>query len=101
MYNVRMAKKFSGKKFSSEHTTATDSAVDIIEAAKKLDEVTKIVLGPIRQCRGGKGTRTLKTKEIPAGLEIVVRGGSTVQTLWIYTTSQKEISRITKTVFYK
>jgi hypothetical protein len=79
-----MGKKFSGKKFSKEHTTATDAAVPIVKLAEKLPEVDKIVLGPITQCSSGRGAKALKIKEIPAGLEISVRGGSTAQKLWLY-----------------
>jgi len=38
----------AGKKFTSSHTTLIDAAEELVDAAAKLSEVTKISLGEIK-----------------------------------------------------
>ncbi len=79
-----MAHKFAGKKFSGSHTTVIDAAVDLVKGADRNEFVTKISLGIIRQCRPCRGQQRIKLKKIPVGLEIVVRGNTYVQTIYLF-----------------
>ena len=79
-----MSKKFTAKKITNSHTTVIDAAVSIVQIAEKCEFVEKISLGIIRQCRTGRGHQNIKYSEIPVGLEIVVRGNSYVQTIYLF-----------------
>lgn len=76
-----------GRKISDSHQTIIDDAKIVIEAAKKDENVTKIVIGEIINLSGGKPR--LKFKAIPAGFQITVRGIGMQQTLFIYTKDPK------------
>ena len=77
--------KRSGGKFADSHTTVIDAAVDLVDAAAKLPEVSKIGLGLISQAGRGRGARSFKASEELACLFIKVRGNSSVQDIRIYT----------------
>jgi hypothetical protein len=86
-----MTIKLSGLKISGKHTTVIDAAEAVVKAASKLPEVKKISLGIIRCSQtGGRSPRNIKIKDTDAGLEIMVRGSSYVQTIWIYLVNPKE-----------
>jgi|AntAceMinimDraft_11_1070367.scaffolds.fasta_scaffold02678_5 hypothetical protein len=80
----------NGPKFSGSHQTFIDEAKPLILAAKKDDVITKIIIGRIRSVTTSK--RSIKCKEIRAGVEITVRGASAIQTLLFYTKAQDTIS---------
>jgi len=80
-----MSKKLAGKKYCGSHSTVIDAAYAVVSALEKQSSVDKISLGIIRSCRASSDKRNIKTKRIPAGLEMVVRGNSYVQTIYIYT----------------
>ena len=80
-----------GNKINRSHSTLIESAEIVVMTAKKQVQVTKVVLGPIKSLRSGK--RRLKIFFIPAGLEIMVRGGSEVQKLYVYTHVPEVVSK--------
>lgn len=90
---------YAGGKFNGNHTTAIEAAVPVIKAANKHTEVSKIVLGPIDQTRQGSGAKRMKIADIPAGLELTIRGGSRVQTIFIYTKKQHEVASVLHRAF--
>jgi hypothetical protein len=73
----------AGKKISNNHQTISKESETVILTAKKLEEVTKIVISVIKPVRPGK--RSIKRKPINAGFEITVRGSNIIQTLYVYT----------------
>ena len=80
-----------GSKFNGRHTTVIAVAHPLIRAANDDSEVTKIVVGVIVPTKGGRsGQRRLKISQIKAGLELRVRGNSSVQTFYVYTSTPKE-----------
>jgi hypothetical protein len=60
----------------------------IIESASKLECVSKIVLGVIKQVKSPPASKSIKVLDIPAGLRVKVRGPKSVQELFIYTTDR-------------
>lgn len=75
--------------YSGPHTTAIDCAKDVLKAAEKNSKLVKtIVLSLIKQVGQGSGDRWMKIANIPAGLELTLRGGSRLQTIYIYLYSQ-------------
>ncbi|MDO8649726.1 MAG: DUF2103 domain-containing protein [Candidatus Berkelbacteria bacterium] len=73
------------KKISGAHTSRIKVAESIIESASKLDCVSKIVLGVIKQVKSPPVHKSMKVLEIPAGIRVKVRGPKSVQELFIYT----------------
>ena len=80
-----MAKKgiLKGAKINSKHSSFIDVAAPIIQAAKILPEVSKVVLGEIVRVRAGK--KRIKFVSVNAGFRVVVRGHNSQQTLFVYT----------------
>ncbi len=76
-----------GKKIASSHGTLTPAAASIVDAARKMPEVRKIVIGVIKQARAG--SPFAKVIEIPAGLKVEVKGNSAVQEIFLYTDQQE------------
>ena len=74
----------SGGKFAGSHTTLIDAAEELVDAARSLPEVTKISLGEIKVI--GKGMRNIKFIAIDSGWKCVVRGNTSRQYIFIYTT---------------
>jgi len=93
--------KHAGAKFNGRHTTAIEAAEDVIKTANKHKEATKIILGPIEQTRQGSGARRMKVKDVPAGLELTIRGGSRVQTIYVYTQNQHGVASALDEAFNK
>lgn len=83
-----MSKKLAGKKYAGSHGTIIDAAYDLIRLAERKPEVEKISLGIIRSVPSGRGVRTLKVKETSSGFELMVRGSSYVQMIYLYLSSQ-------------
>ena len=80
-----------GSKLSSSHSTLIDDAQLIVVAAKRLAEVTKVVVGKIVPLRPSK--RRLKFIPLPAGFRITVRGSSVQQTIFVYTKNSTATQR--------
>ncbi len=72
-----------GRKVSNRHSTVIKAAQTLISAAKALEAVSKVVLGPIQDI--GPGAQRLKFTPIPAGLKVAVRGSSAIQIIFVYT----------------
>ena len=72
-----------GRKFSGRHTTVIEAAIPIVDTAKKLPQVSKIVLSEIVPIRSGP--MRLRFAPVPAGLRMVVRGPSAQQLFFVYT----------------
>ena len=81
-----------GKKFNSRHSTVIENAVPILNAAKKLAEVHKIVLGVIRSLRPAEPH--LRFSPVPSGLKVQVRGRTAVQIFYVYTNDPAHTERI-------
>lgn len=79
----------AGKKFAGSHTTIIDETADLIDFAEKMPEVTKLVLGPIRNMKGLK--LSVKFLEIGAGWKVVVCGKSARQEIFFYTSDREKV----------
>lgn len=79
----------AGKKFAGSHTTIIEEAAKIIDATEKMPEVSKIVLGPIRNMKGLK--LSVKFTEIGAGWKVVICGKSARQELFFYTDDRAKV----------
>lgn len=100
-----MSNKLAGKKYAGSHSTVIDAAYEIAREADKFVEIEKISLGIIRQCRAGRGVQNIKIKMIDAGLEMIIRGNSYVQTIYLYLSTndepnKKEIALRLERLFY-
>lgn len=84
---------------SVSHTTAIQAAVSIVEAARGLKEVSKVVLGVIKPIKGNAVAKSLKITIIDAGLSIKVRGPNCVQQLYVYTSDPKGAEAMIRKVF--
>lgn len=98
MVKYRMPKHIAGGKVNRSHTTIIDAAQIVIKTAESLTEVTKISLGVIT---AGLPTGIHRIKLIPitGGLRAEVRGSSSKQQLYIYTTNPEETERILSSLF--
>ena len=83
----------SGKKIADNHTTAIDAAMPIIKEAEKLACVSKISLGIITQAKNSRGRTSIKIEHQLAGLQIKVRGNTSIQELWIYTNDKDQCEK--------
>lgn len=81
-----MPKHAAGGKITSSHTTIIDAANKVISVAQQLPEVSKIVLGVIQQI--GTGKRKISFTENHAGFLVKIRGGVTIQEVWIHTSNK-------------
>ena len=85
-----------GSKFSSSHSTVIPAAEAVIVAAKRLQEVEKVVLGPIKVTRCTRGIKILE--ESNKILRVTVRGNSSIQTLWIRLRSSDDQETVTQSL---
>lgn len=92
-YNGVMSKKLADKKISGSHTTVIDAAYDLVKEIHKDPMVEKISLGIIRQCSPGRGLQNIKIKNTISGLELVVRGNSYVQNIYVYISDTSEVAK--------
>lgn len=76
----------SGGKVTKTHTTAIAEAGPVVKLADALPEVSKIVLGVITQGLP-RGQARLKCLPIVGGLRVDVRGASSKQQVYVYTSS--------------
>jgi len=81
-----------GSKFNGKHSTVIPHAERIVRAAKGHPAVRKVVLSVIKQIGGGRSRLTLKP--IDAGLEVRVRGGTSIQTFYVYTSAPAETEAV-------
>ena len=72
-------------KTTRSHTSATEVSNEIIQAAEKIKEISKIGIGIIKITKSKGGKRGIKFLPITGGVKAVVRGSGTVQELFIYT----------------
>ena len=84
-----MSKHRAGGKFTASHTTVTDDAAAVADAAEKIESVTRITLGIIKRekCR----QRRLVFKEILAGWEVKVCAPQSIQLIVIYTADRESV----------
>ena len=76
----------SGGKYCSSHTTTTETAAIICDAAHKENEVTKINLGIITPKLGSvHSVRKVKFESIPCGLLLKVGDKNAVQQIIVHT----------------
>ena len=73
------------KKISGAHTSRIDVAESVIASASKLECVSKIVLGVIKRVKSPAVGKSIKVNDIPAGIQVKVRGPKSIQELFIYT----------------
>lgn len=72
-----------GDKFSNSHQTIITEGASLIEMAKSLNVVKKIVLGHISSVKGS--SRRLKMRHTDTGLEMKIRGNGAIQIFFIVT----------------
>ncbi|PKB73087.1 MAG: hypothetical protein BZY75_03630 [SAR202 cluster bacterium Io17-Chloro-G7] len=94
-----MPKHKSGGKITTNHTSLTDAALSIVEAAEKLPEVDKISLGIIKQVGKSRGPRKLKFLPIVGGWKLTVRGSTSVQQIYIYTAQADKTKSVLEAMF--
>jgi len=82
----------NGPKFSGSHQTFIDEAKLLILSAKKNPSISKIIIGRIRSVTTSK--RSIKIKGIRAGIEVTVRGASSIQTVLFYTKEKEVITNL-------
>lgn len=70
---------------TDSHSTTTEASEEIIKAAQKLKEISKIGIGMIKTTKSKGGKRAIKFLPITGGVKAIVRGSGTVQELYIYT----------------
>jgi hypothetical protein len=88
----RQGKVLRGRRLNKGgHSTFSPSALRILNAAKRDLDVSRIIFGPMRKT--GSGPIRIKFKHIPAGLEIDIRGGGTIQTFYIYTSEPQTVEK--------
>ena len=95
-----MSKHFTGNKITASHTTAIDAAKNVIEAAQKLDQVTKISLSLIK-VNLPHSEKRMKVQPVTGGIKLTIRGGSTVQEIFVYTNFPKEVEHLLYQAFNK
>ena len=77
-----------GAKFNHRHSTVITEAVHILQVAKALPEVSKIVLSVVTPT--GSGEPRLKFSPVSAGLKMQVRGRTAVQIFYVYSNNPAE-----------
>ena len=80
-----------GAKFSSSHSTVISETVHVLEAAKALPEVSKVVLSVIKPSRADRPR--LKFSPVPAGLKMQVRSRTAIQIFYVYSGDPSETQR--------
>jgi len=74
-----------GPKFNGRHTTYIDAAEPLIVAARDLDCITKITIGPIENTHAHGSHFRIRPQ--PSGaLKLLISGGGASQTLYIHVT---------------
>lgn len=71
-----------GGKFTAAHTTVIEAMAVVVDVTVKLEQVRKIRLAQITSVPSRK--QRLKWREVPAGLEVVVRGKTAQQVVFFY-----------------
>lgn len=84
---------------SGSHTTAIQAAVLVVETARGLKEVSKVVLGKITSIKGNSVVKSLKITVIDAGLSVKVRGPNSVQQLYVYTSDPLGTEQAIRAIF--
>ncbi|MEI8338226.1 MAG: DUF2103 domain-containing protein [bacterium] len=80
-------------KTTRSHTSTTEVSNEIIQAAEKINEITKIGIGIIKITKSKGGKRGIKFLPITGGVKAVVRGSGTVQELFIYTNEPELVKK--------
>jgi len=90
----------AGGKFAGSHTTLAKEFCPIVDAAHDMDEVTKIILGPINSNAGrASSPMRVKCKELDGmahGLHMTVTKGGVSQQFYIYVRDGCELAPIKK-----
>lgn len=82
---------FGDPKITTKHQTIVDGALPVLDTLRKLDEVSKIVLGPIEPNKSA--TPRVKATDIRAGLLVKVQGTDSLQQFWVYTNKPEVIRK--------
>ena len=82
-----------GDKKRGKHTTVIPAAEDLIRQALRLPQVTGISAGFIQSGIHTRQART-KFKIVPAGLEVVVLGTTSKQTIYLFTKLPREVAKL-------
>lgn len=87
------------KKISKSHTTVSNAAKVVVEFLTSLPEVKKVVLGILKSARGGE----FRVKVTPEDnqLRVVVRGNTTIQTIYIISTNPQKVTKELEQKFSK
>ncbi len=80
-------------KTTRSHTSTTELSNEIIHAAEKIKEISKIGIGIIKITKSKGGKRGIKFLPITGGVKAVVRGSGTVQELFIYTNEAELVKK--------
>lgn len=83
---------FKGSKIAKSHSSVVSEAVPMIEAAKGLPQVSKVVPSEIVRVRGGEVR--IKFMPVQAGLRMVVRGVQSQQEVFVYTGEPAVVERL-------
>ena len=92
-----MSKHRAGGKFTASHTTVTDDAAAVADAAEKIESVTKITLGLINRekCRKSR----LVFREVQAGWEVKVCSPQSIQTMIIFTKDREGVRAVLEELY--
>ena len=94
-----MPKHKSGGTITTSHTSLTDAAFSVVEAAAKLPEVNKISLEVIKRVGKSRGPRIIKFLPIVGGWKLTIGGSTSVQENYNYTNRADKIKSLLDTMF--
>jgi hypothetical protein len=89
----RSMRSYSGGKFGGNHTTIIEAACPVVDAAVKAEEVRRIVPGFIN-VNIGTGRHHIKFQPITGGLKVKVRGSSSLQEIYIYSSDPARTEQV-------
>lgn len=86
-----------GNKLSRQHTTSIKEAGWLVDAARKLADVTHISLGLIMPTHGG--SPRLKFMPVNGGFKVTVRGRTAIQYVMVYTKDSASTQKLLEEAF--
>ncbi len=80
----RLPKGLLSGKVRNKHHVYSREVISIITCAKGIAEVNKVKSGPLNR-KGGSVRQAMRIEEMPGGLRVTVRTGTSLQPIYIYT----------------
>ena len=80
-----------GPKTTKNHTTTIPAGKKVVKWLNKHELVNRVSLGMITQVRNGQ--HAIRIKVVSGGIEVRVRGSSTLQKIIVYTGYTEQVAR--------